>query len=228
VDEQSFKAYWEREALEEFSRSYLKLLTDDFKGINLTRILDAEEFSIKQIYDSIYPFVCHGPLKKHLLEKKGLLDVGFGGGFPLLPLAKCFPEVAFKGIEARGKKVNVVGQIAEKLSLHNVTLKHIRIEDILIDKPIVITLKAVGEIGQFLEKVNYQPGVSFVVVFYKALEVDTKEDFSSLKGWKLEERFPYLLPNGHQRFTFCFTPKINVPRGTKELKNILVPLSSIL
>src|SRR3989344_5733773 len=34
------------------------------------------------------------------------LDLGTGGGFPLLPLAVCLPEVAFTGIDSVGKKID--------------------------------------------------------------------------------------------------------------------------
>ena len=62
------------------------------------------------------------------IESKGVfIDVGFGGGFPLLPLAKYLPHIQFYGVETRNKKVRVVSEIAAKLGLNNIKFLHSRI-----------------------------------------------------------------------------------------------------
>lgn len=49
-----------------------------------------------------------------------LLDVGTGGGFPLLPLAVMLPETRCVGLDSIGKKMSAVRRIAEALGLSNV------------------------------------------------------------------------------------------------------------
>ena len=59
-----------------------------------------------------------------------ILDIGTGGGFPGLPLAIIFPNVEFILVDSIGKKIKVVNDIADKLSLNNVKGIHARAEDV--------------------------------------------------------------------------------------------------
>ncbi|MBK8954423.1 MAG: 16S rRNA (guanine(527)-N(7))-methyltransferase RsmG [Saprospiraceae bacterium] len=58
-----------------------------------------------------------------------ILDLGTGGGFPLIPLAILYPELEFTGIDGTGKKVKAVEWISEELNLRNVKAIHIRAEE---------------------------------------------------------------------------------------------------
>lgn len=58
-----------------------------------------------------------------------ILDVGTGGGFPGIPLAIFFPEIQFVMIDSIGKKIKVVNEVAQALSLSNVEAIHRRIQD---------------------------------------------------------------------------------------------------
>ena len=89
--------------MKEFSDAYLDILNNELKGLNLTRILDPQEFYEKQILDSLYPFEKITELES-IIMTKACPDVGFGGGFPSIPLAKKYPEINVAGIEARRKK----------------------------------------------------------------------------------------------------------------------------
>jgi len=64
------------------------------------------------------------------LPKATVLDVGTGGGFPGIPLAIIYPETQFTCIDAIGKKVNVVNEIATALGLTYVVGEHVRVEHI--------------------------------------------------------------------------------------------------
>ena len=59
-----------------------------------------------------------------------VLDIGTGGGFPGIPLAIYFPEVHFHLVDSIGKKLRVIEAAVEKLQLTNVTVQHIRAEEI--------------------------------------------------------------------------------------------------
>lgn len=59
-----------------------------------------------------------------------IIDVGTGGGFPGVPLAIFFPEVQFHLVDSIAKKLKVVDEVSQAISLPNVTTRHIRAEEI--------------------------------------------------------------------------------------------------
>ena len=59
-----------------------------------------------------------------------VLDLGTGGGFPGIPLAIYYPEVKFHLVDSIAKKLKVVQAIADSISLNNITIQHIRAEEI--------------------------------------------------------------------------------------------------
>ena len=63
-------------------------------------------------------------------DKTSVLDVGTGGGFPGIPLAILFPECCFHLVDSIGKKINVVREISQALSLKNITSEQIRAEKV--------------------------------------------------------------------------------------------------
>lgn len=212
--------------MREFSEKYLDLLKNKFSTLNLTRILDSEEFYHKQILDSVLPADQWGHFASAIENAQVTVDIGFGGGFPLLPLAKKFPDKKFVGIEARGKKARAVNQIASELGLSNVRCHHLRLEQVLFDVPAVATLKAVGKIPDFLKLFHVEQATE--VFFYKGPNVDQLEDLSLLKGlgWKLNGRFKVTLEGVEAREILAFANE-TVPRGTKKNKE-LVKLSSLI
>lgn len=209
----------------DFAIRYLEILKTDLAGLNLTNILDQDEFYHKQILDSILPYQ-ESKLFQESVAKTGLVvDVGFGGGFPILPLAKLLPDVQFVGVESKRKKADAVRLIAEKLGIRNVKLVHSRLEDFLFDRPVTITFKAVGTIGNYLPIINHTQGAD--VFFYKGpsflqLEGDQVEKLKN--NWKLVSNEQIKVPSTDERYLVSFSSK-NVPRGTAKT---LVKLSESL
>ena len=64
------------------------------------------------------------------LPGEQVLDVGTGGGFPGIPLAILFPETSFHLVDAIGKKIKVVKEVAQAIQLKNVVASHARAEQI--------------------------------------------------------------------------------------------------
>jgi 16S rRNA (guanine527-N7)-methyltransferase len=79
-----------------------------------------------------------------------ILDIGTGGGFPGIPLAILFPNVNFLLVDAIGKKIKVVEEVASALQLKNIETKHARAEE-LTGKFDFIVSRAVTKLDRFAE-----------------------------------------------------------------------------
>lgn len=212
--------------MKEFAKKYLDLLTGEFAGINLTRIASPEEFYQKQIVDSVLPETESKVFKNCLEKTKLLVDVGFGGGFPILPLAFTNPDKRFFGFDARAKKAQVVQKIADTLGLKNATLKHQRLETVDFDVDTMITFKAVGKVADYLPLIRTSKTV--YVFFYKGPNFYELEDIEELleKDWELIEEKSYDVPGTEGRILLGFKNR-KVLRGTMTTEKI-IKFSSLL
>jgi len=210
--------------LKEFAKQYFDILFTTYAGLNLTAMKDFDDFYIKQILDAQIPVDDCPIFNNTLNEFKTIIDVGFGGGFPLLVLAKLYPSKNFIGLEARAKKASAVNEIAELLGLKNVQTFHMRIEDIVIDIPSLITFKAVGKVQDFLPMINSQSTQK--VYFYKSVTFSEAEEvhLAKIPQWKMFSKEEYFLQGADSRLMVGFVGK-NVLRGTTKK---LVKLSDIL
>ena len=59
-----------------------------------------------------------------------IIDIGTGGGFPGIPLAIFFPKVQFHLVDSIAKKLKVVQAVADVIELKNISVQHIRAEEI--------------------------------------------------------------------------------------------------
>ena len=88
--------------------------------------------------------------------KKGtrVVDVGTGGGFPLVPLAIFFPQCTFHGIDGIGKKITAVKGVVEGLGITNCSAERVRSEDHK-QKYDVIVSRAVTTLPEFLRMTRH-------------------------------------------------------------------------
>lgn len=112
------------------------------------------------------------------LPGSSVLDVGTGGGFPGIPLAILFPETQFFLIDAIGKKIKVVNEVATALDLKNVKAEHIRAEKVK-DRFDFIVSRAVTNMPDFVKWVR------------KKVKKESKHELRNgilyLKGGNLDE-----------------------------------------
>ncbi|MBK23836.1 MAG: hypothetical protein CME70_07515 [Halobacteriovorax sp.] len=203
--------------MKEFAQKYLDVLEGPLKGINLTRILDFDDFYNKQIIDSILPYENSKIFQESISLSDLIIDVGFGGGFPLVPLAELSPSKNFVGIESKNKKAEAVKVICNELGIENVRPMHGRIETFEIDLTATIIFKAVGKIPDCLKLLNVTKKSN--VFFYKGPGLYEQEDLSNLGSHikKIEEQ-TFELPDGSQRILIGYSIS-PVPRGTQKKKS---------
>ena len=82
--------------------------------VNLTRLVEDDDYWINQIFDSLWP------LKQELQtsdQARRCIDVGTGGGFPGLAAAIALPNSHFTLVDSVGRKTSAVEAMAETLGL---------------------------------------------------------------------------------------------------------------
>lgn len=103
---------------------YYKILLAENAKYNLTRITSEEEVYEKHFLDSLL-FT-----KKHKLNDEKIIDIGTGPGFPGIVLKIFFSEIEITLIDSNNKKVNFLNILIDKLNLKNITVKHVRAEEL--------------------------------------------------------------------------------------------------
>ncbi len=78
-----------------------------------------------------------------------VLDLGCGGGFPVVPLAILMPDVSFTAVDSIGKKIKVVEAVVKELGLDNVTVHNCRVES-LDERWDWVVSRAVAPLGDLL------------------------------------------------------------------------------
>ncbi len=112
-------------------------------------------------------------------NKKTILDVGTGGGFPSVILAICFPEKTVIANDSRIKKINFIKEIKQKLNLDNLKIIYSRIEETEPLNADLIVSRAVGKMTEVFElsKKHLNKNGNFLI--YKAKTV--QEEISDFK-----------------------------------------------
>ena len=98
-----------------------EIIVETNRTMNLTRIVEPDEFAVKHVADSLsiareFPFLT--------TEYAKIADIGCGAGFPSLVLALAFSNLRLTAIDSTGKKVAFVQRAAEELGLRNIEAVH--------------------------------------------------------------------------------------------------------
>ncbi len=152
---------------------------------SVSKIFEPSEIVMKHFLDSLVPLAFALPCWEN---SQLILDLGTGGGFPMLPLAIMLPGAKFIGVDSRLKSVEFVGRMASCTGLTNVSGKHSRIEELGRDKKfrekadlvICRALSAVRTLFEYSVPLVKNKGYA---LFYKGpkLETELKEAETAMK-----------------------------------------------
>lgn len=106
---------------------YYQLLLEWNQRVNLTSITDYEDVINKHFLDSLCLVKIPDVIRK---EKKKVIDVGTGAGFPGIPLKIIFPEIQLTLLDSLNKRINFLNVLVEELELDEVTAIHGRAEEL--------------------------------------------------------------------------------------------------
>ena len=103
---------------------YMRLVQEWNEKVNLTAILDDEEFIKKHFIDCIKIFKSN-----EIKSAKTIIDVGTGAGFPGLPIAIMDENKKITLLDSLNKRINFLNLVVRELELTNVVTIHSRAED---------------------------------------------------------------------------------------------------
>ena len=123
--------------------TYINLLLQQNRTLNLTAIIDPLEAVTKHLLDSL-------SVAQDVPSGK-VVDVGSGGGCPGIPLAIVRPENQFILVESKNKKANFLNTTILALKLKNTKVICQRAENVdLTKKADAIVCRALGSIPYFI------------------------------------------------------------------------------
>ena len=176
--------------------TYMNMVIEKNKVMNLTAITEPEEFSLIHFADSLslIPAVsAAAPLTK---ENASVIDVGTGAGFPAIPLKIAFPNMNLTLLDSLNKRVTFLDSVVEELELKKVTTIHARAEEggrqkNLRDNFDFVLSRAVANLSVLTEYCLPYAKVGGLFISYKSgdIEEELKEakHAISVLGGKLED-----------------------------------------
>lgn len=126
--------------------TYMILLQEWSKKMNLTSITEEKEVYIKHFYDSLV-------LSKFVNNNELVADIGSGAGFPGIPLKIASENLSIDLIEPTTKRCVFLTEVINNLKLKNIEVINKRSEELLEKKETydVVTSRAVAALNILLE-----------------------------------------------------------------------------
>lgn len=112
--------------LEQFY-TYMNLLIEWNKKINLTTIIEPKEIIIKHFVDC-------GTILKYLKDGENIIDIGTGAGFPGIPIKILNENLNVTLVDSLNKRITFLNEVCTTLDLENIELIHSRAEDLAKNK----------------------------------------------------------------------------------------------
>lgn len=184
---------------EETLHRLVDIFLQENENINLSAFRTQEHCFVGNVLDSLAALhqlkIENGQLK--------IIDIGTGGGFPLLPLAICSPQCQFVGLDSTKKKLDAIQRIVDALEIRNVQLLTGRAEEKGRDPQHreqydIVTARAVAPLNTLLEYCSpfVKPGGT--IICWKSLNLDQELQDSLLAraelSCQLSEQIQYELP----------------------------------
>ena len=202
--------------------SYLGLVIEKNKVVNLTRITNPSEAVTLHLVDSLLPLASNS---LHVDESSKILDMGTGAGFPGVPVAVVTGAQALL-VDSVRKKTDAVAEFVAALGLGNVSTRHSRLEELareLTSSQDVVFARAVARTNVLIEYATPFLSQNGVLVVEKGRpeddEITEAEKAASLCGLSLVSRETFELPYdlGHREILIykkVGKSKIKLPRRT--------------
>ena len=197
--------------------AFYKLLIETNKKVNLTRIVEPNDFANKHVLDSL-------SVLPYIPKDAKVIDVGAGGGFPSVPIKIMRPDIEIVMLDSVSKKTDFLNQTIKILGLKSAAAIHARVEDYAIEnreKFDVVVSRAVAPLNTLLEYCAPLVKVGGIIIAYKGSsfeeEISKAKNAAKILGvylaekieYQIQERNNYLLIYKKERRTLNLYPRRN-------------------
>jgi 16S rRNA (guanine527-N7)-methyltransferase len=125
------------------------------------------------------------PARMTSAEAQRWIDIGSGGGFPVVPMAILRPKTEFTAVEQVAKKAYFIERTAQTLGLQNLKVVASPIEEIVSSRHRstwdVASIKAVADLGESLRWSRDLLGIGGLLVTYKPEETEIDRESVRVK-----------------------------------------------
>ncbi len=190
---------------------FYKYLIEKNKVMNLTAITEKNEVIIKHFLDSI-------ALVNYIqIEKKNIIDIGTGAGFPGIPLKILKPDIHLTLLDSLKKRINFLDEVIEKCELLDVKTIHGRAEDFAHNKDYrekydYALSRAVSNLSTLSEYCIPFVNINGCFISYKSgnmeEELNKSKNSIFLCGGKYEKTEKFYLPDTDIERSFIFIKKV--------------------
>lgn len=190
---------------------YYEYLIEQNKVMNLTGITEKEDVYLKHFYDSLMA-------TKYLdFNKKKVLDIGAGAGFPSIPILIKNPSMDLTIVDGLNKRIKFLGSLLEKINL-SANLIHGRAEDLKVFNHFDIVLaRAVAKLNILVEMALPVLKIDGCFLAFKSVhyQEELEESMNAIKklGGEVEEIIQYDLSDELKHVYIKIRKVKNSPKG---------------
>lgn len=191
---------------DETVQNQLKKLTalflEENAKLNLSAFRTEEDCWHGNVLDSLAALEL--PYFANAEARTSVLDIGTGGGFPLLPLAIAYPHVRYTGLDSTQKKIDAIRRIVTGMGLTNVELLCGRTEEMGCENEYretfdIVTARALAPLNTLLEYASPFVKPKGHIVCWKSMQVEQELKDSLLAraelSCQLSAQHTYVLPD---------------------------------
>lgn len=191
--------------------TYMNLLIEWNKNINLTAITEPEEIIKKHFIDSL-------TISKNIQKDSSIIDVGTGAGFPGIPLKIVREDINIVLLDALNKRLNFLNEVIKENKLENIETVHFRAEEIGKNKKYrekydIATSRAVAQLNILVEYLLPLVKIGGKCICMKGSNVEEELKNSkkaiTLLGGEIEKIEEFILPDSDIKRNVIIIKKVN-------------------
>lgn len=191
--------------------TYMNLLIEWNKNINLTAITEPEEIIKKHFIDSL-------TISKNIQKDSSIIDVGTGAGFPGIPLKIVREDINVVLLDALNKRLNFLNEVVKENKLENIETVHFRAEEIGKNKKYrekydIATSRAVAQLNILVEYLLPLVKIGGKCICMKGSNVEEELKNSkkaiNLLGGEIEKIEEFILPDSDIKRNVIIIKKVN-------------------